>query len=152
MRQYIGLTKEGKWVYGDLLHSDVNAKKVAIVPIWTKFTGRLWKRVIMQTVVEVLPETVGQYAGLQDKHGKEIYEGDIVTSGDNFNSVVCFGDNHETIGFYLKETGTMKSEACPREHNLFAYTTPFEVIGNIHLKEQPHDRRRTIDLTGFSQD
>jgi len=57
--KFRGLTKEGKWVYGSLLAFDINR---------TYIVER------QEDVVEVLPETVGQYTGR-----KEIYDGDRVS-------------------------------------------------------------------------
>ena len=82
MRQYRGLTKEGKWVYGWYLHrheSDWDGHDKYIHQIHTKE----WNEFI-----EVIPETVGQSIVVE---GKEFYEGDVTKDDTDDIGVVRFG-------------------------------------------------------------
>lgn len=66
---------------------------------------------------KVDPSTVGQYTGMNDKHGKRIFENDILSIWNETHDVVVFEDG----AFDLENT------SIP-----IRFANKFEVIGNIH--------------------
>ena len=113
----------GKWVYGVPLYSVVGAK-VIIDTIQSYEDLRYYT---------VIPETVGQFTGLHDKNGKEIYEGDIVEYKDFSNGMYLFKEQPKARGvikidnllngIYLKGMGTFEGNKA-------------EIIDNIHTNPE----------------
>lgn len=70
---------------------------------------------------DVNPETVGQFVGLYDKNGKEIYEGDILREPETGILVEVVYDAPK---FCFRHNA--------HEYRFLNHPENFEVVGNIH--------------------
>lgn len=110
----------GEWVYGDLVHT---IKDTLILPIdegWNQYS--------------VNSETVGQFTGLFDKNGKEIYEGDIVKTpllDPIFGDILSDAFDNAPIEF---SNGSFVVSYYNGNHKIYIQDLydKIKVIGNIH--------------------
>ena len=114
----------GEWVYG----LPVNYCNKTYILVLTDFEEeRVYEQYPHKEMwpYEVIPETVGQYTGLDDKNGVKIFEGDILR-GSMVNLIVAY-EGAGFIAYWMDHDygyGTEKMWCNLVEGG--------EVIGNIH--------------------
>ena len=119
-----GKRKDNKeWVEGDLIQWK-NGNVQICLGVGTNKEQK--------TLVDVIPETVGQCTGLKDKNSKLIFEGDIIRTKE-YGRVIA----HSTVSDYdifriTYVPAMFRIENIHRAFNLVGNSADCEVIGNIH--------------------
>lgn len=87
------------------------------------------------TMIEAIPETVGEYTNLTDCHDKMIFEGDIIKQINSYDKLEMTGFVRfsKSSQFVISHTYTEKENCYKRGiKKAFAIKTNCEIIGNIY--------------------
>lgn len=132
--KFRGQLPNGQWVYGNHLQRIDSIGKLSLIEVQDQETFEI-------EVHHVKSETVGMWTGLKDKHGKEIFNGDIlksfspsVPSYEVFYCKSSYRLRYKLKGGEWYDWGPLfRMEEIQWEGRLPLFP---DVIGNIH--DHPH--------------
>ena len=116
---------DNEWYFGDLIQTRLGTTWI-ITEDYTTATEEISLNTCASPQVKA--ETVGQYTGLHDKNGKEIYEGDIVKSF----FVGTDEAGNEIYKYYIIE---VKYDEVLCSYKIDKFMN-LEVIGNIYENKE----------------